>query len=120
MNAARHLLTLVNLLSYRYDEYMRSKGITDDPDPQQPSVSQFLDIRVGQYSMNHPQQKAITNGILEKLVIECNMPMSVVEHKSFRDFMKIVDPKYNPVCRKTLKDEGVPWCHCALHGDTPR
>uniref|UniRef100_A0A3Q1BM98 BED-type domain-containing protein n=1 Tax=Amphiprion ocellaris TaxID=80972 RepID=A0A3Q1BM98_AMPOC len=86
----------------KYDEYMMSKGITNEPEPQQPSVSQFLDICVGQYSMNHPQQKAITNGILEKLVIECNMPLSVVEHKSFRDFLKIVDPKYNSVCRKTL------------------
>uniref|UniRef100_A0A3P8TSA9 HAT C-terminal dimerisation domain-containing protein n=1 Tax=Amphiprion percula TaxID=161767 RepID=A0A3P8TSA9_AMPPE len=102
MKAVAHFLTHANLLSYRYDEYMMSKGITNEPEPQQPSVSQFLDICVGQYSMNHPQQKAITNGILEKLVIVCNMPLSVVEHKSFRDFLKIVDPKYNSVCRKTL------------------
>uniref|UniRef100_A0A3P8TS84 HAT C-terminal dimerisation domain-containing protein n=1 Tax=Amphiprion percula TaxID=161767 RepID=A0A3P8TS84_AMPPE len=37
-----------------------------------------------------------------KIGDRCNMPLSVVEHKSFRDFLKIVDPKYNSVCRKTL------------------
>lgn len=38
-------------------------------------MSQFLDFRIRQYSSNHPQQRAITNGIFEKLVIDCNIPV---------------------------------------------
>lgn len=46
MKAVRHFVTPVNLLSYRYDEHMMSKGITNEPEALQPSVSQFLDIRI--------------------------------------------------------------------------
>lgn len=88
------------LTSYRFEEYQMNKSITDEP--QQPSISQFMEIRVGQYSMNHPQQKAITNAILSDLVIDCNLPLSIVENKSFRHFLTVVDSKYSPVCRRTL------------------
>lgn len=71
-------------------------------EPQQPSISQFLDSRVGHYSMSHPQQKAITNAILSDLIIDCNFPLSIVENKSFRHFLTVLDSKYSPVCRRTL------------------
>ena len=44
-------------------------------EPQQPSISQFLDSHVGHYSTSHPQQKAITNAILADLIIDCNFPV---------------------------------------------
>ena len=39
-----------------------------------------------QYSMNNSQQKAINNAILSNLVIDCNLPLSIVENKRFRHF----------------------------------
>uniref|UniRef100_A0A3B5PR42 HAT C-terminal dimerisation domain-containing protein n=1 Tax=Xiphophorus maculatus TaxID=8083 RepID=A0A3B5PR42_XIPMA len=77
-----------------------NKSITNEP--QQPSISQFLDTRAGQYSMNHPQQKAITNALLRDLIIGCNLPLSIVENKSFRHFLTVVDSKYSPICRRTM------------------
>ncbi|XP_017275587.1 sialate O-acetylesterase isoform X2 [Kryptolebias marmoratus] len=77
-----------------------NKRITNEP--QQPSISQFLDTRAGQYSMNHPQQKAITNALLRDLIIGCNLPLSIVENKSFRHFLTVVDSKYSPICRRTM------------------
>lgn len=77
-----------------------NKCIVDEP--QQPSISQFLDTRVGRYSMSHPQQKAISNAILSDLIIDCNFPLSIVENKSFRHFLAVLDSKYTPVCRRTL------------------
>lgn len=77
-----------------------NKSIVDEP--QQPSISQFLDTRVGHYSMSHPQQKAISNAILSDLIIDCNVPLSIVENKSFRHFLAVLDSKYTPVCRRTL------------------
>lgn len=77
-----------------------NKSIVDEP--QQPSISQFLDTRVGRYSMSHPQQKAISNAILSDLIIDCNFPLSIVENKSFRHFLAVLDSKYTPVCRRTL------------------
>lgn len=77
-----------------------NKSIVDEP--QQPSISQFLDTRVGHYSTSHPQQKAISNAILSDLIIDCNVPLSIVENKSFRHFLAVLDSKYTPVCRRTL------------------
>ena len=88
------------LTCYRFEEYQMNKSVIDEP--QQPSISQFLDSRVGHYSMSHPQQKAITNAILSDLIIDCNLPLSIVENKSFWHFLTVVDSKYSPVCRRTL------------------
>jgi len=77
-----------------------NKSIVDEP--QQPLISQFLDTRVGRYSLSHPQQKAISNAILSDLIIDCNFPLSIVENKSFRHFLAVLDSKYTPVCRRTL------------------
>ncbi|CAB1336961.1 unnamed protein product, partial [Coregonus sp. 'balchen'] len=71
-----------------------NKIIVDEP--QQPSISQFLDTRVGRYSLTHPQQKAISNAILSDLIIDCNFPLSIVENKSFRHFLAVLDSKYTP------------------------
>ncbi|XP_061880880.1 zinc finger BED domain-containing protein 4-like [Entelurus aequoreus] len=95
-NFVRHL----KLHKERFQEYLMNKSITNGP--QQPSISQFLDNRVGHYSMTHPQQKAITNAILSDLIIDCNLPLSIVENKSFRHFLTVLDSKYTPVCRRTL------------------
>ena len=88
------------LTSYRFEEYQMNKSIPNEP--QQPSISQFLDNRVGHYSMSHPKQKAITNAILSDLIIVCNLPLSIVENKSFLHFLTVLDSKYSPVCRRTL------------------
>lgn len=52
--------------------------------------------------MNHAQQKAINNAILSDLVIDCNLPLSIVENKCLGHFLSVVDSKYSPVCRRTL------------------
>uniref|UniRef100_A0A8C7I8Q0 Uncharacterized protein n=1 Tax=Oncorhynchus kisutch TaxID=8019 RepID=A0A8C7I8Q0_ONCKI len=77
-----------------------NKSVTSEP--QQSPISQFMENRVGQYSMNHSQQKAINNTILSDLVIDCNLPLSIVENKSFHHYLSVVDSKYSPVCRRTL------------------
>uniref|UniRef100_A0A4W6C0P2 HAT C-terminal dimerisation domain-containing protein n=1 Tax=Lates calcarifer TaxID=8187 RepID=A0A4W6C0P2_LATCA len=88
------------LTSYRFEEYQMNKSIRNQP--QQPSILQFLDNRVGHYSMSHPQQTAITSAILSDLIIDCNLPLSIVENKSFWHFLTVLDSKYSPVCRRTL------------------
>nr|XP_029492831.1 uncharacterized protein LOC115111086 [Oncorhynchus nerka] len=88
----------------RFEQYQMNKSVTSEP--QQSPISQFMKTSVGQYSMNHPQQKSINNAILSDLVINCNLPLSIVENKSFRHFLSVVDSKYSPVCRRTLTSKG--------------
>lgn len=54
------------------------------------------------YTCNNPQQKAITNSILSDLIVNCNMPLSIIEHQSFHRFLSIMDSKYSPVSRRTI------------------
>uniref|UniRef100_A0A673CRU7 HAT C-terminal dimerisation domain-containing protein n=1 Tax=Sphaeramia orbicularis TaxID=375764 RepID=A0A673CRU7_9TELE len=71
-------------------------------DSSQPQISQFITSNKQHYSTSHPQQNAITRSILLDLVIDCNLPLSIIEHPSFRRFMSVVDTRYNPVSRRTL------------------
>lgn len=54
------------------------------------------------YSFGHPRQKAITNSIINYLIISCNLPLSFVDMPSFKNFMSVVDEKYCPVSRSTV------------------
>ena len=87
---------------YRHEAYKLSKSRPSTSSTSQTPISEFMDTGVHQYSSTHPQQKALTNAILSDLVIDCNLPLSIIEHPSFRHFMKVADSKYNPVCRRTL------------------
>lgn len=105
LNISIYIISALYYLYYdRFEEYEMNKSTPNDP--QQPLVSQFTEAHVGQqYSASHPKQKAITNSILSDLVIDCNLPLSIVENKSFRHFLSVVDQKYAPVCRRTLSSK---------------
>jgi len=44
------------------------------------------------------RNRKLTNSILSDLVIDCNLPRSIVENKNFRHFLSVVDQKYTSVC----------------------
>ncbi|KAE8281748.1 hypothetical protein D5F01_LYC19131 [Larimichthys crocea] len=86
---------------FRYEEYLRSKA-APSTDSSQPAISQFITTSKQHYTSGHPQHNAITWSILSDLVIDCNLPLSIIEHPGFRRFMSVVDTRYNPVSRRTL------------------
>ena len=51
------------------------------------------------YGMAHAQQKASTKSIVEDLIVQCNMPISIVENKHFCKFLTTVDSRYVPISR---------------------
>lgn len=54
------------------------------------------------YPCEHPKQAAITNSIVEDLIVGCSLPMSLVENENFRRFLSIMDKRYKPICRATV------------------
>ena len=86
---------------FRYEEYLHSKAAPTQ-DSSQPQISQFVRSSKQQYTSSHPQQNAITRSVLSDLVIDCNLPLSIIEHPSFRRFLSVVDTRYSPVSRRTL------------------
>lgn len=44
-------------------------------------------------------QLAITEAIISDLIINCAIPLSIVENDSFRHLLSVLDNKYQPVSR---------------------
>ena len=69
----------------------------------QSSIDSFFQGSAVQvYHQGPPRQKAITESIIQDLIISCNLPLSLIEQPSFKNFMAVVDEKYCPVSRATI------------------
>jgi hypothetical protein len=62
-------------------------------------ISQFAQVQ-NVYAGTNRRQKELKNAIVNNLVIEGNLPLSLVEASWFHKFMKIVDPKFAMPSRK--------------------
>ncbi|KAJ8372934.1 hypothetical protein AAFF_G00275840 [Aldrovandia affinis] len=77
-------------------EFKAKRGVTEE----QPSIDSFLKAGTIQvYSQGHPRQQAVTEAVIQDLITDSSLPLSLVEKRSFRHFMSALDPRYNPVSR---------------------
>ncbi|KAK6323267.1 hypothetical protein J4Q44_G00056060 [Coregonus suidteri] len=92
----------------RFTEFCKAKVASAGTEGQS-SIDSFLTTTgVHVYSQGHPRQKAITEAILQDLIISCNLPMSLVDNPHFRHFIHFLKMKC-PRCH-TLCEEGQPFC----------
>ena len=70
----------------------------------QSSLDSFLTQTKGVqiYGQGHPRRKAITESIIQDLIISCNLPLSLIDKPSFKNFMSVVEERYCPVSRSTV------------------
>ena len=54
------------------------------------------------YGARHPRQTAITDALINDLVIGCSLPLSIVENEKFRHFLAVIDSRYTPLARATI------------------
>ena len=69
--------------SYRYKEYLESKtrAAADTR-----AITSILPNQVALYNASYPCQRIITEAIISGLIINCAMPLSIVENDSFQNF----------------------------------
>lgn len=60
------------------------------------------------YSAIHPRQIELQKSIVEDLIIELGLPLSIVERQGFNNFMFRVDPKFSTISRRTLSRSTLP------------
>ncbi|XP_039863020.1 E3 SUMO-protein ligase ZBED1-like [Simochromis diagramma] len=84
--------------------------------PTQPQLSLFAPS-IHLFSPNSPRQQAITQSILQDLIVGCSLPLSIVENPHFRHFLNVLDSKYTPVSRTTLTEKLIPHLVTKLKGD---
>ncbi|CAF3223367.1 unnamed protein product [Rotaria sp. Silwood2] len=68
----------------------------------QPQINNIFPTTGEKYSMNNQKQKQITNSIIQNLIINMGLPLSIVDHISFKNFLNDVDAKYKPINRRDL------------------
>ncbi|XP_013859738.1 zinc finger BED domain-containing protein 1 [Austrofundulus limnaeus] len=97
-NFIRHLKTHPE----RFSEFSKAKKVASGEG--QSSIDSFLTHPKGVqvYSQGHPRHKAITESIIQDLIISCNLPLSLIDKPSFKNFMAVVEEKYCPPSRSTV------------------
>lgn len=60
----------------------------------QPLMLQFADPKADKYHPSHARQKELVNAIVDDLVLEGCLPISLVQQTWFASFMKVIDPKF--------------------------
>ena len=87
----------------RYAKYKELKSQSKIDNSQTTLLSTTYEIKLTDtYSSSHPRQKTITLALIADLIIECSLPLSLVEHPSVRYYMSIVEPKYDKISRRTV------------------
>ncbi|CAI5656483.1 unnamed protein product [Oreochromis niloticus] len=84
--------------------------------PTQPQLSLFAPS-IHLFSPNSPRQQAITQSILQDLIVGWSLPLSIVENPHFRHFLHVLDSKYTPVSRTTLTEKLIPQFVTKVKGD---
>ncbi len=54
------------------------------------------------YPSNHPRQIILQKSIVEHLIIQLGLPLSLIERSSFIKFMNHVDSRFTMISRRTL------------------
>ena len=91
----------IKLLICKYTEYQKNAKFLKEDDSKQRSIENFLSpaaastsvVKRECYSNQHPRQALTNNDIVKELIVECSLPLSIVENKHFRRFMNIVEPR---------------------------
>lgn len=86
------------------------------PSPTQPQISLFAQM-FHLHSPSSAMQQAITQSILQDLVVGCCLPLSIVEIAHFRNFLDVLDSKYTPVSRTSLTEKLIPHLVTKVKGD---
>ncbi|CAF1279810.1 unnamed protein product [Adineta ricciae] len=80
----------------------------------QKKITETMDVRKPKsssgsiYSATHPRQVELQKSIVEDLIIELGLPLSLVEREGFNNFMLHVDSKFSTISRRTLSRSILP------------
>jgi len=75
----------------------------------QATLTSFVVSNAGtRYEPTSLRQRTLTMSVVNKLIIQCALPISLVDHPCFRSCLADFDPKYLPPCRQTVANTILP------------
>ncbi|CAF3800478.1 unnamed protein product [Rotaria socialis] len=69
------------------------------------------------YNNNHPRQIQLSQSILENLIVDLGLPLSIVERDAFIKFMNVIDPTFAMTSRRTLSRTIIPRLYTATNDE---
>jgi hypothetical protein len=91
-----------------YKDY-EQKHNGNSVDSSQTSMSSFVDTSEGKYyTFMHPRQKLLINSSVNNVIVNCGLPVSIVDNNYFRAFLTDLDPKFAVPCRQTVSSSILP------------
>jgi len=90
-----------------YKDYNESKTLTDE---RQSSLSNFFfeTSNAARYDPASARQKLLSRSLVDNLIIDCCLPLSIVDNESFRKFLHSLDPKFRPPSRSHMTMKMLP------------
>lgn len=96
-------------LEEKYQQYLRA---CCQAEPSQRSIVNFATTSslspghsasvITSYTASSARVKQITESLIKNLIIGCGLPVALVDYAEFRQFMRDMDPRYDPPCRQTV------------------
>ena len=83
---------------HRYDKWKSNDSAPDN----RPLMSQYS--KTTTYNLSHSRQKELQNAIVNDLIVNGNMPVSIVEQNWFKSFMKVMEPKFVMPGRRKIEN----------------
>ncbi|CAF1497421.1 unnamed protein product, partial [Rotaria sordida] len=102
-------------------EYTEWSNKLNELDRQQPKLFDFISKKRSSspskqsYPTGHHRQRQLHDAIVQELIIELGLPLSLVERPEFIKFMSIVDPKFKITSRRTLRRTTIPLLYNKMH-----
>jgi len=101
----RHLKRAHELTYKEYQATLMKAGLGHG----QATLTSFVVSNAGtRYESTNLRQRTLTMSVVNKLIIQCALPISLVDHPSFRSCLADFDPKYLPPCRQTVTNSILP------------
>ncbi|CAF1532647.1 unnamed protein product, partial [Adineta steineri] len=77
-------------------------------DSKQRSLDDMIKQKTKKYASTDPRQVKLTESIVKDLMIECGLPVSLIDQNGFKNFMQTVDPMYSLLSRRQLTCDKLP------------
>ncbi|CAF4240910.1 unnamed protein product, partial [Adineta steineri] len=71
-------------------------------------LDDMIKQKTKKYASTDPRQFKLTESIVKDLIIECGLPVSLIDQNGFKNFMQTVDPMYSLLSRRQLTYDKLP------------
>ncbi|CAF4552392.1 unnamed protein product, partial [Rotaria socialis] len=105
-NFVRHMKRKHNIV---YEEWLVKKNVNTDM--KQRTLDDMIKEKTSKYLSTDFRQVKLTESIVKDLIIECGLPISLVDQDGFKSFMAAVDPMYSLLSRRQITRDKLPKLH---------